>query len=146
MKTYVGDDGLIHFTDSAGADTALNFSKGLSSINIPSLAISGSLSAFTSNSTQENCGSSTSSSNSLKLYINGLSTLSVGTVSKNITAQLIKSDGTVTSNTLSSNSSLSVTGYEYVTFSISLASQIASGYRTKTTINYSFSIKNLVIS
>ena len=28
VKTYVGTDGKIHFVDSAGADTALNFSKG----------------------------------------------------------------------------------------------------------------------
>ena len=28
IKTYVGSDGKIHFVDSAGADTALNFSSG----------------------------------------------------------------------------------------------------------------------
>ena len=28
IKTYVGTDGKLHFVDSAGADTALNFSKG----------------------------------------------------------------------------------------------------------------------
>ena len=28
IKTYVGDDGAIHFTDWTGADTVLNFSSG----------------------------------------------------------------------------------------------------------------------
>ncbi len=28
VKTYVGTDGKLHFVNSAGADTALNFSKG----------------------------------------------------------------------------------------------------------------------
>ena len=28
IKTYVGSDGKLHFIDSAGADTALNFSSG----------------------------------------------------------------------------------------------------------------------
>ena len=40
VKTYVGVDGLIHFTDSAGADTALNFSKGITSIRCYSKRVS----------------------------------------------------------------------------------------------------------
>ena len=32
VKTYVGNDGKIHFVNSAGADTALNFSSGLKNI------------------------------------------------------------------------------------------------------------------
>ena len=34
IKTYVGSDGKLHFVDSAGADTALNFSKGTNSIKV----------------------------------------------------------------------------------------------------------------
>ncbi len=36
IKTYVGEDGLLHFIDKAGADTALNFNKG---INITSIQV-----------------------------------------------------------------------------------------------------------
>ena len=34
VKTYVGSDGKLHFTDASGADTALNFSKGDVSFHI----------------------------------------------------------------------------------------------------------------
>ncbi len=36
MKTYVGTDGKLHFVNSAGADTALNFSSGSSAHKIAS--------------------------------------------------------------------------------------------------------------
>ena len=35
INTYVGDDGLIHFTNKDGADTVLNFSKGTDVLIIP---------------------------------------------------------------------------------------------------------------
>ena len=39
INTYVGEDGLIHFTNSAGADTVLNFSSG---VNIKTSTVSAS--------------------------------------------------------------------------------------------------------
>ena len=50
VKTYVGSDGLLHFTDWSGADSVLNFSKGASQGTM-SLTLSGSASAKKSNVT-----------------------------------------------------------------------------------------------
>ena len=52
MKTYVGTDGKLHFVNSAGADTALNFSSGFSNIRKENMKVlttysSGSSSYFT---------------------------------------------------------------------------------------------------
>ena len=43
VKTYVGSDGLLHFTDWTGADSVLNFSSGVSEGTF-SLTVSGSAS------------------------------------------------------------------------------------------------------
>ena len=40
IKTYVGTDGKIHFVNSAGADTALNFSSGNNTTKLLSINIS----------------------------------------------------------------------------------------------------------
>ena len=40
IKTYVGTDGKLHFVNSAGADTALNFSSGSSTTKLLSINIS----------------------------------------------------------------------------------------------------------
>ena len=39
INTYVGDDGLIHFTNKDGADTVLNFSKGNNITYIETISI-----------------------------------------------------------------------------------------------------------
>ena len=43
VKTYVGSDGLLHFTDWTGADSVLNFSSGGTTCKL-SLTLSGSAS------------------------------------------------------------------------------------------------------
>jgi len=47
VRTYVGTDGKIHFVNSAGADTVLNFNKGTSQGTV-SVTVSGSASTYKS--------------------------------------------------------------------------------------------------
>ena len=71
VKTYVGSDGKLHFVNSAGADTALNFSSGLSDSKYATL--------FNGNGTQIGNWSSTDSTkytmvSSGKVYLAGYCT------------------------------------------------------------------------
>ena len=144
VKTYVGTDGKIHFVDWTGADTALNFSSGISSVIIPEIKLSGKLSAFTSNSSQENCGSSVTNTDNVKITCTGFTSLFIESSTKTVSVTLCKSDGTTSKSNYSAE--MDISGCDYIILGIPSSATISSGYRNSTTISYSVTVTNIIIS
>lgn len=140
IKTYVGDDGLIHFTNSAGADSVLPFNSGVSKISISYL------SAYNYNGTNESTAEG-------RLYLTDLdpfTSLYIGSTSaafNNLFIYGYNSSGTSTTlysysggplNTSTiSNKSFDITNYVRLDIFISRYSNGGTKYAT---------INNIVIS
>ena len=118
-------------------------SSGIKSITIPSLTLSGSLTAFTSNSTQENCGAKCSNTNNVKIDCEGFSILSIGSTTKTISVTLGNIDGTTT--TVNYSEPIDISLCSYITLSIPSSGNISSGYRNSTTIKYSVTVTDIVL-
>ncbi len=104
MKTYVGTDGKLHFVNSAGADTALNFSSGLSKAKYEIL--------FDGISTQIGNWSSTNSTSytmsaSGKIYLSGYC-LNTGSMGGNCLFKVYKNNTVIKTYTCGSTEGNSI--------------------------------------